>query len=84
MRFYQPSWGWFFQLSFQEDKAGFAVFKRSTIKTARLVNLISIPKEEVQFEELPPEIQTIITASISCMVETAYTDIKELINKGQK
>lgn len=84
MRFYQPSWGWFFQFAFQNELSGFAIFKSSAIKTARLVNLVSIPKEEVEFEELPPEIQTIITASISCMVETAYTDIKELINKGQK
>ena len=83
MRFYQAPGGWFFRFSFQENFVGFGIFKSDLILFARLIRLVdSVPLQEIKFEELPPNIQTIITAAATCMVETAHTDIKELSKKG--
>lgn len=85
MKCYQTPWGWFFQFSFQEPNVGFGVRRIETIPFAHILRVIHTGDyTPVSYEELPNMVKIIITASASCMVETAYSDIKELSKKEQK
>lgn len=79
MRCYKTPWGWFFQYNFQDDKVGFAVEKNNFILMAKITRIISKKKyEEISFEKLPLNIKTIITASQSCLIETAHKDLQRI------
>lgn len=85
MKCYETPWGWFFQFSFQEPNVGFGIQRRDYIPMARILRVIGMERyKPISFENLPHTIKTIITASATCMVETAYSDIKELSKKEQK
>lgn len=79
MRCYRTPWGWFFQYNFQEDKVGFGIEVDTFVLTARIIRIVSKERyNEVDFESLPSNIKNIITASQSCLIETAHKDLQRI------
>lgn len=79
MRCYITPWGWFFQYNFQEERIGFAIEKNTNILAARIIRIVSKENyKKIDFEYLPANIKTIITASQSCLIETAHKDLQKI------
>ena len=84
MEVYETHFGWIFSFDYQAKGIGFLIENTKPYYAANIKYKDELVKQEIDYEDLPTEIKTVVTATKGVLLHKSFSDLEKIRQRLQQ